>query len=762
LTRQTSFVQQRFLIYLQQIERSLSSLESGLLLWLTRPWLNAVQQSAPAFWNCHTALFEFEGDPTPVAETTPVSLTDHDPTVSHNAAVAEPSLATEPPTPSAGEIDRLHEKISGPGGPPELEPTRELPAIDTDKSLLEIEEELEFFPGAIAAGEDLSTNGQEPVAFGENLWDILTYDLAILDDYQDDLPELAGPIIETEVISSELLEVPIPEESEAIADPPDTPTSDSPIADSPVLGNSANSATGTVDSASQAPTLDFEAEAEELELSAPRFNFEAEAEELDLQGTELMQSAVSEPITAEPIASEPVTAEPEALELVTPELATPELTTPELVVAESASIEEAQTDEASAAVAPVALPPTTETESFPASLISQLYPGFSLPDMVHDSIRQSGDHSSSSRNGEILQLLKQIETLHRQQGTQAEKTEAYRLLGNLYRDRIEQGEISYQNLLIAIFAYEQALTHLEDDNAPLWSDGLNDIGNLYWMLSRQFPDPEMSLSYLEQGIAAYQLALSKTNPKTRPQSYAMIQNNLGSAYGDLARYQMSAEILQRSVAAYEEALRYRKLDDDPARYAATQNNLGTAYWNLAQYQQPVRCLRQAITAYQEALQYYTRDREPMHYAMIQNNLGTAYWNLAQHAKSAPEEAASNGNGISATELLIQAVKAYGTALFFRTLEASPAAHAATQNNLGTAYWHLAALPDLSPEDHQQCLQRAITAYQAALAAVNYLQTAGTAYAPALTFDPCATESNLGLAYYHLAIDQQIPPTEAQR
>ncbi len=49
LTRQSALVQREFLNSLQQIEQYLCSLESALLLWVPRPWLRAIQQSAPRF-----------------------------------------------------------------------------------------------------------------------------------------------------------------------------------------------------------------------------------------------------------------------------------------------------------------------------------------------------------------------------------------------------------------------------------------------------------------------------------------------------------------------------------------------------------------------------------------------------------------------------------------------------------------------------------------------------------------------------------------
>jgi len=317
--------------------------------------------------------------------------------------------------------------------------------------------------------------------------------------------------------------------------------------------------------------------------------------------------------------------------------------------------------------------------------------------------------------------------------------QAYLNLGNYYRHLIEQGEASEENLAIAIQSYEQALQFLEY-GSPQVSDILNDLGNLYWMLSRCPGSLEHSFSYLEQAIQAYQLALTKLTAEESPHSYAMIQNNLGAAYGDLAHHKEPAESLEQSIRAYEEALRYRRADSEPIKYASTQNNLGTAHWNLAQHQAPVENLRAAIAAYAEALSYYDKKSDPMSWAMIQNNLGTAYWNLAQYEH--PET------------WLQLAIVAYQDALKYRTSEAAPAACAACQNNLGTAYWHLAdRFPDV-PERRAEYLQQCISAYQSAINLAQ--QLAKNMPSIPVNFDIFATHNNLGLAHYQTATEPRFP------
>jgi len=335
---------------------------------------------------------------------------------------------------------------------------------------------------------------------------------------------------------------------------------------------------------------------------------------------------------------------------------------------------------------------------------------------------------------QIQSILQKIEQLHQQRASLLVLADAYRSLGNLFRDRIEQGEVTPQNLIVAIQAYEQALLRLPDDSS-LWLDILNDLGNLYWMASRSTPNAAESLACLNQAVQSYQFALTKIDPQTQAHTTPMVQNNLGAAYADLARHENPVENLELSVQSYCQALYYRKPETDPLRYASTQNNLGTTYWNLAQYKEAAANLKLAIIAYSEALQYYNPSEEPLNYAMIQNNLGTAYWNLAQHERS--------------QDWLMAAVSAYRMALTYRTLDANPVAHAATQNNLGTAYWHIANETD-NAETQAECLQQAIESYTAALQAVQHLRTHQPQAVAMLNFDTFATHNNLGLAYYQIA------------
>ncbi len=371
-----------------------------------------------------------------------------------------------------------------------------------------------------------------------------------------------------------------------------------------------------------------------------------------------------------------------------------------------------------------------------------------LGNLVTDVVREevgfqpntiAADFDPTHPSLQPLWILQELETLD---PTEPDPIAVlYRELGDWYRDRIEHTHPSPQHLLVSIRAYEQVLKIIDSKSAQV-ADVLNDIANLYWLRSRT-GDP---IANLEKALKAYWFALDRTAPTENPNTYAMIQNNLGSVYSDLAQRQKPAENLECAIAAYQACLRYRSAEVDSSRYAATQNNLGTAFWNLAQHQKPLENLQNAIASYNKALRYYDPERESLHYAMIQNNLGTAYWNLSQCEEALTELA-------MAEDFLLLAIGAYRVALVYRTLEAAPMAFAATQNNLGTAYWHLAQLPTTHYEDRQSYLVCAIEAYNEALTAVHHLYSTAP-YAP-LNFDLSATHNNLGSAYYQVATDDRV-------
>ncbi len=623
ITRQSAAVQRLFLTHLQEIERSLATLDSSLLLWLPQPWFRALPQSAPEFWRCRTAVFEFAGEPVPLVARSRRRV----------AAVAsqfpEGGIATPAPVESLAGIATVA-------------PTPAAAIIDPAPTTVEVAP-----PPVPEAVPDL------PPVPPEDLWKRLEQELAKREQQNVD----CHPIEQ--------------QQHQETHDPVAQPPADSTWAD-------------------------FEALAQPLVTPHLFTDWDV-----------LESTPIAPPIENWAAPQLPEPAEPEPAE---PEPAEPEPAEPDAEV-QSATVSL----------------PNGETTSAPLQ--------------EHPSPEQERDEPPRELLPHELEahLLQQVEALLQKNAPPTVMAEAYRALGDFYRDRIEQGEASQDFLLVGIHAYEQTLNWLAE-SSPMWSDVLNDLGNLYWMLGKRGATADDQLAYLRQSIQSYQLALVKLHTQNQTH-YPLIQNNLGAAFADLALHLQPAENLQRSVQAYREALRFWKLDTEPLQYATVQNNLGTSYWNLAQHRQPESNLEQAIAAYTEALRYYTPERDAISYAMIQNNLGTACWNLAQHEQ--------------AQDWLKRAIAAYHSALQYRTPENNPTAAAATQNNLGTACWHMATQLEQQPTERGEYLKQAIAAYEGAIAA-------GNRSTQPLTFDLAATQNNLGLTHYQFATASGLCPETSEK
>ncbi len=312
--------------------------------------------------------------------------------------------------------------------------------------------------------------------------------------------------------------------------------------------------------------------------------------------------------------------------------------------------------------------------------------------------------------------------------------DAYRNLGNWYRDYEPSNPLL---LTLGIQAYSEAFVRIAYGDV-MACDILNDLGNLYWMRSRYQDNPDELYNDLQSAIDHYQKAVLQTDEFRESARYAMLQNNLGATWGELAQQFDPESHLPASIASYEASLRHRPLEKFPQQHASTQNNLGTAYWTLAQYQAPLANLLKAIACYDAALRYYSAAEHPMPHAMIQNNLGTTYWNLSQC------ENLAQVTHETSQDLLIRAIGSYQIALVHRTPDATPTGYAATENNLGTAYWHLANHADTDRTSVPDLLDLSINSYHNCLTMVERLIQSDS---PQLSFDPYSTHHNLGAAYY---------------
>ena len=347
---------------------------------------------------------------------------------------------------------------------------------------------------------------------------------------------------------------------------------------------------------------------------------------------------------------------------------------------------------------------------------------------------------SASSDSALTETVRNLALLHQQSADDATLAEAYHNLGNQYRDHASPTQETFS---LGIRAYQEALQRQpQEPNNPIVADLLNDLANLHWMRSRQQPDSTQfginKRQDLETAVEHYQKAIALTDEMQEPQRYIMLQNNLGSTWGELAQNVDAETYLPHSISAYESSLNVPIEYQAVQRRANTENNLGTAYWTLAQYQKPsAPVLQKAIGHYRNALEFYDADHYSMPHAMIQNNLGTAFWNLSQC------EMLARYSSENSQDLLIHAITAYKIALFYRTPEALPLGYAATQNNLGTAYWSLATDRLTHTDKIGDLIQLTIVSYQASLTMVEALIASGSVN---FSFDPFSTHYNLATAF----------------
>ncbi|MGC1247176.1 MAG: tetratricopeptide repeat protein [Spirulinaceae cyanobacterium] len=215
-----------------------------------------------------------------------------------------------------------------------------------------------------------------------------------------------------------------------------------------------------------------------------------------------------------------------------------------------------------------------------------------------------------------------------------------------------------------------------------------------------------------------------------PELAAQIYLRIGHRYRDrIANGDASKENLTIAIQAYYKW--YQSSDSSDPNAPEVLNDLGNFYWLLsgqaASTEQLLAYLLEAIKSYHLASnKVEIAPTQTQVYSMIQNNLGTAYNHLARYVDTA--------------ENLINAIAAYEAALKYRTPELDGEQYASSQNNLGTAYWHLAQHQE--PQDN---LKLAIAAYEEALAQYNP-ETAPLHWA--------MMQNNLGTAYWNLSQHQE--------
>lgn len=152
---------------------------------------------------------------------------------------------------------------------------------------------------------------------------------------------------------------------------------------------------------------------------------------------------------------------------------------------------------------------------------------------------------------------------------------------------------------------------------------------------------------ISDAIAAYQRALRTFTRANHPKEYAILQNNLATAFLSMPMTDERGKMREAlAVQAFEEALKVVTLVDDPIEYAMLQNNLGNALQYVSSSHVLENNLR-AIEAYDEALKVRTRETMPLEYANTISNKANCLWNLPGHPESSEV-----GNGMNLSTALV--------------------------------------------------------------------------------------------------------------
>lgn len=132
---------------------------------------------------------------------------------------------------------------------------------------------------------------------------------------------------------------------------------------------------------------------------------------------------------------------------------------------------------------------------------------------------------------------------------------------------------------------------------------------------------------ITDAISAYQRALRTFDRNRHPGEFAILQNNLATAFLSMPFTDERSKMREAlAVQAFEEGLKVVNLIDHPSEYAMLQNNLGNAL-QYASSSHVIENNLRALDAYDEALKVRTRETTPLEYANTIANKSNCLLNL---------------------------------------------------------------------------------------------------------------------------------------
>lgn len=186
--------------------------------------------------------------------------------------------------------------------------------------------------------------------------------------------------------------------------------------------------------------------------------------------------------------------------------------------------------------------------------------------------------------------------------------------------------------------------------------------------------PSETTDSLEQAREAFETAVVTLAAEGLDEEIAEAEMNLGLALQSLAGHHKAR--IQDAIGAYQRALQKFDKHRYPKEFAILQNNLATAFLSIP-FSNEGSKMREALAAqaFEEGLSVVNLVEHPSEYAMLQNNLG----NALQYVSSSHR--IENG---------FRALEAYDEALKVRTARTTPGEYANTIANKANC---LANLPD---------------------------------------------------------------------
>jgi len=247
---------------------------------------------------------------------------------------------------------------------------------------------------------------------------------------------------------------------------------------------------------------------------------------------------------------------------------------------------------------------------------------------------------------------------------------------------------SPDQLLSAVELYQTALTLCPEDERLLSARITARMGTALQAI------PEQGTAHLERARAGFEAAIPKLKELGRPEELAEAEMNLGLVVQNLAG--VGRARITDAISAYQRALRTFDRARYPAEFAILQNNLATAFLSMPFTDERAK-MREALAvqAFEEGLKVVNLIDNPSEYAMLQNNLG----NALQYASSS-----------HTLENNLRALDAYDEALRVRTRDASPLEYANTISNRANCLWNLPDQPEQPEFGNRANLALAQSAY----------------------------------------------------